>query len=94
METRMSAAVVLAFPDAGVVTAVRESVPQHVLRSEPSFDELGAVRLDIRQSLLLLDIAVFRLRRTAPAEALELFARELAAIDDLLDDARAAARRI
>jgi hypothetical protein len=93
MEMRMSTAVVLTFPHARTSELDRQSI-RHVAPFDSGPDGLTAVRLDIRQSLLLLDIALFRLRTTAPARALELFSQELATIDELLESARTAARQI
>jgi hypothetical protein len=55
---------------------------------------LTGVRRDIRQSLLLLDLAMFQLRRAMPEQMSRRFAQEIASIEALLAAARLAAQQI
>lgn len=90
----MSAAVVLTFPHARGREAGGEDIRRTDRCDSSNAHQLATIRRDISRSLLLLDIAVLRLRHSAPKQALELFAKELATIDELLDEARASARQI
>jgi hypothetical protein len=55
---------------------------------------LTSVRSDVRQSLMLLDIAVFQLRRAMPEELSGQFSQDIAAIEQLLVAARREAQKI